>query len=390
MANYRDRTPQDICLLCQRKKGADKAYSTATNSHFTPMGMIQSNTGRRHFEMTVSINLTSGEEHLVHYGRSNLDNTNTEITQDPHMANYIFCQECEDKLSEVEDKVIPVLNQKLRNPNQAQNFQAERISDDVTYKECIRVAPLEFKLFVYSIIWRQNLQQQLEFKGQGILSKKTESLLRKAITSGLYDGWDKNQLLVNCLPFSMITSENFTNPTEHYINPYPIENYPIVFCVNEYLVLLYDQSLNLPESVYHEELDNTEEEPIRIVFVPDHTFGLFQTRTHEISGNLYMRSIAKVEFHFALMNTFQNLQIDPSFSFLDSEISEEQKKVAAQIISSSAEWTTVEGRKMTRFKLVKHYIPSRQKKKTPVYMGLLEIRNLDGNLYHRLGFYGKK
>jgi hypothetical protein len=179
MANYSDRTPQDICLLCQRKKGADKAYSTATNSHFTPMGMIQSNTGRRHFEMTVSINLASGEEHTVHYGMSNLDNTNPEVTQDPHKANYIFCQDCEKGLGVVEGKMTPVLNQKLRNPNQGQNFRAEHISDKVTYRECIRVAPLQFKLFIYSIIWRQNLQQQLKFNGQGLLSKKTESFLRK-------------------------------------------------------------------------------------------------------------------------------------------------------------------------------------------------------------------
>jgi hypothetical protein len=66
--------------------------------------------------------LNSLNTHRIYYGRSNLQNTDPEIRIDPHAKDYIFCQECEDKLGLLEGEMIDYLNTKLRHPNQVQNF----------------------------------------------------------------------------------------------------------------------------------------------------------------------------------------------------------------------------------------------------------------------------
>jgi len=399
--NYGDRTPEDICLLCRRNTEESIANSNATNSHFTPMGMIQSNTGRRNYETTVTINLGGGETHQIYYGRSNLQNDNPEIGDDPHTADYIFCQECEDKLAEVEGLMIDVLNRKLRHPNHNQNFPTTVLSETVSFKECRQVDSLKFKLFIYSIIWRQNLQQQLEFNGQGILKDATEEKLRLAVVSGLYDGTEDNELLHNCFPFSIITAIEFSDTTKHHISPHVKKNYPEVFCVNEYLVMMYDQNeldneeeminrafFGIPQDAFNEALDNNGNELIRIGFISNEAFENIQNLTWKEVAEIKFDNIGKDEFMFALQNSFPGLNISRQYLSLDRGMNEGQRNFGGAIINMNANWINVQNRPLVRYKLIQHTIPNRNGIRVPVYAGIIEILNDDGNRYQRLGFYG--
>ena len=245
------------------------------------------------------------------------------------------------------------------------------------------------------------LQQQLAFGGKGILDTQTERRIREAVVSGLYEGSRGNKALTSCFPFSVITADSFTDATENNISPHPLANYPEAFCLNEYIVLLYYKNdteyeedlinrnlCGLPPVVFQEELYNVDEEPIRIVFISDDDFSNFQNLTHSEGASIKLASIAREEFSYALQETFPKVPIRGEYLFLDSEISDQKKQLAAKLLGRVEGWTDVVDRKMTRFKIVQFSIPNRHGKKTNVQMGMIEIQNTDTNLYYRIGFYG--
>ena len=94
------------CLLC----GINKA--NATGSHLVPAWMLEPVVGARDFEKSVSIDLQEIETDEF-YGRNRLDNPSTEISQNPQVYNYIFCQACEDWLGALESEVAPFLKTKI-------------------------------------------------------------------------------------------------------------------------------------------------------------------------------------------------------------------------------------------------------------------------------------
>lgn len=393
--NFGERTPEDLCLLCQRDEGVEIANSTATNSHFTPMGIIQSNTGRRNYEFTASINVASDVPIEIYYGRTNLENTDPVIREDPHTADYIFCQDCEDRLGVIEGVIIDVLNSNLRNPNHSQNFPITELGNGVFYKECNRVDTLKSKLFFYSIIWRQNLQQQLKHEGQGILDDEVQEKLRLAIVSGLYEGLEGNELLVNCFPFSIVTANSFEDSTLHLICPHPKRNYPEVFCINDYILLLYykdddeneEEEINrgfctLPLNIFNEELDNNLTEPIRIAFISDELYNGFQKESWKVSKQIRYDTVAREEFTFILNSSF-DLTVNKSTIKLDNELSREQKQLIANSIDRYTYWVNVQNRRLIRYKTIR--IPDGHN--LPIFAGVIELENEGNQRYQRICFY---
>lgn len=75
------RTENDTCLICEKNKSDKK------NSHFIPAGLLKSNVGNRDYENVFSIGLTPSDPLESYKGRSNLENTCTEIMQNPHSAD---------------------------------------------------------------------------------------------------------------------------------------------------------------------------------------------------------------------------------------------------------------------------------------------------------------
>lgn len=393
--NFGERTSGDLCLLCQRNQEPEIAHSTATNSHFTPMGIIQTNTGRRDYEFTASINIASDEPIEIYYGRANLENTDPIIREDPHTADYIFCQDCEDRLATNENEIIDILNNKLRNPNHSRNFPVTELENGVSFKECARVNVLSFKLFFYSIIWRQNLQQQLKHEGKGVLDEAVQEKLRLAIVSGLYDVLEENELLVNCFPFSIITANEFDDSTRHFICPHPKGNYPEVFCINDYILLLYyrdddddeEEEINrnfcsLPENVFDEELDNVLNESIRIAFIRNEFYNSFQQESWKVSKQIRYDTIAKEEFAFILNSSF-DLIVNKSTIKLDNELSLEQKQLIANSIDQYTDWVNVQDRRLIRYKTIR--IPDGHN--LSIFAGVIELENEGNHRYQRLCFY---
>ena len=149
------RSPDDICLLCRNNK-ADKK-----GSHYTPAGLIKREIGKRDYEEIYSINSFRASA-SVFRGRSNLSNTDTTIRQGDHVDDYIFCSVCEKQLAIIENECNERLVQ-LTDDLIKGNLPICKTKTGHKYIALKKPRKNIVSLFFYSIIWRQCIQQKLDF-----------------------------------------------------------------------------------------------------------------------------------------------------------------------------------------------------------------------------------
>jgi len=249
--NIIQRTPEDICLLCLINKATQKG------SHYTPMSMLASNTGKRGYEFTAIIDPNS--ETLIHpyFGRSNSKNNDPEIKKDPHIDDFIFCPECEKKLSVLEDLVVPILTTKLKSNSQKSNFPQSKTAQNTSFISCLKNKPSIIALLVYSIIWRQHIQQWI-MGGLKVFNDNEGEIIRKALNDNLSDNRKhliKNDVLLPNIEFVIFTSTEFDNTTKNFVKPMDYLIQPYMFMINEFIVLVDFKKLKPQKNTYYFDLD---------------------------------------------------------------------------------------------------------------------------------------
>lgn len=171
----RHRTSKDLCLLCQHNS------SDQTGSHYTPNFLLQHVVGKRDYEEIHTFNtrnLTPEE----YYGRSNLSNENATISEAHHKADFIFCGKCEKALGKIESECAPFLssiNSKLG------SLKIARTKSQNKYISLSKINSNVLRLFFYSVIWRQIIQQELQVSTQWH-NQEFKNLLRTILTNQLY------------------------------------------------------------------------------------------------------------------------------------------------------------------------------------------------------------
>ena len=213
------RSKDDLCLICNLNK------SDNTNSHFIPAGLLKSNIGKRDYEEAYTIDITEQIPITDYYGRSNLKNADIVIKQNPHSADYIFCSICETKLSDLENEFIPFLNslksEYLNNQNKVLTFNNINVR--------------KFKLFIYTLIYRLNLQSIIRNGLSGIdfhLFDKLRAILCNHFT-------ELDYLVDTSIDFTVFASlakkynytKNFVGINTFFINP--------LLMVNEFHIVPY-------------------------------------------------------------------------------------------------------------------------------------------------------
>lgn len=228
-----DRIPDDPCLLCGVNK-ADKP-----GSHFTPAGIIKKVVGERDKEEIYSIDAA---EHSISrfMGRANLKNEDPEIKKGGHVADYILCSSCEKKLGDIEG----LCNQKLNllvDDLAKGSLKVQRTKKHNKFIPLPGVDKNVLALYLYSVVWRQCLSQELGNGARMLLSHEQEQL-RQIVSTGInmplkeikadnaYAGYPGLQLLTTY--HNGETSANMFNPNDHRTNPY-------LFFVGPYSVLLH-------------------------------------------------------------------------------------------------------------------------------------------------------
>ncbi len=220
-----------------------------------------------------------GETINVYYGSNNSRNNN--FIQDTtrhtnfNVMDYIFCPDCENKLSVIESSIIPFLTQRI--PSN-QGFEKEgNTVNGLRYREYSNVDLAEFKLFFYTVVWRLGLAQQLNY-GTNIFSneeyEKLRSVINKFLSENLSD-ITNNQELLDELPLTIITS-NYPKTSMNIYAPHRVKNNPPLFIACQYLVFIHfneyvilNPNFRLPLEVFNKSLINRNTLPLKVAFLKE-------------------------------------------------------------------------------------------------------------------------
>lgn len=231
------RSPEDICLLCQDKK-ADKK-----GSHYIPAGLIKREIGDRDYEEIYTINSFHASA-SVYKGRSNLSNTDTTIKQGEHIADYIFCSFCEKQLGKIESESTHQLV-KLTDDISKGNHSVHKTKNRNKYIVLKKPSKNILTLFFYSVIWRQCLQQKLDFETIFTTEEFQENLrgiIAKGITMSLKE-IEKLDDFKHYPELIILNTYHKGDRTENFISPNVKASNPELFFIGSYKALIFINNL---------------------------------------------------------------------------------------------------------------------------------------------------
>ncbi len=262
------RKSSDLCLLCQKNQAKQ------TNSHIIPAFLLDSNTGKRGKEFAFVFD-TGKLETEIYYGRDRLDNPSTEVKKNPHTVDFYFCPACEKKLGALEGKNAAHITKNFRDAKFAGNYRIHS-SEDLVWKDLLKVSPDDFNVFFLSIVWRKALQEQIE-SGTTIIPENDLDVIRGLIYSYVSGDFDTYKKLRGKYPMMILTADSFTDATANLVAVPNWFKRPVRFFMNEFLVLLYTEEdliegMNKPASFFQilpiSKFLNTSDKPPSVIILP--------------------------------------------------------------------------------------------------------------------------
>lgn len=243
-----NRNPNDTCLLCLARE------STKTNSHWVPASLLKSMIGKRDKEESHAINSYIQSRLNTYYGRSNLKNTDPELREHHYAIDFIFCDNCENRLAVIEGIVPPIIQDEIRVQNKRSNYHEDLSFLQIPFKRCLRLNNAIYRLFIYSIVWRISMVYRLKY-GYMILDPNLEENLRNILDTYLNQNLSfiiKKECEIPNYDFQVITADTFLPDTGNIVYTENIYKEPNVFYVNEFIILFYPQgyAISDPDS-YH-------------------------------------------------------------------------------------------------------------------------------------------
>lgn len=227
------RSPNHICLLCQNNK-ADKK-----GSHYTPAGLIKREIGKRDYEEIYSINSFQASA-SVFKGRSNLSNTDTSIRQADHIDDYIFCSVCEKQLATIEsecnERLVQFTDDLIKG-----NLAIRKTKNGHKYIFLKKPGKNILSLFFYSVIWRQCIQQKLEFQSIFTTEEFQENLrdiIAKEIAKPLNE-IEQSDNFKNYPGLIILTTYHKGDRTKSWINPNVTPSNPELFFIGAFKALIF-------------------------------------------------------------------------------------------------------------------------------------------------------
>jgi len=227
------RSPEDLCLLCKNSK-ADKK-----GSHYVPAGIIKMVIGERDYEELYTID-SAKTEVSTFFGRSNLENKDVTIKKPEHVDDYIFCSDCEKKLSIIEG----LCNEKLNNVIDELKKGRLKIHKTSKGNKSIRVDKPSRNiliLYFYSIIWRQCIQQQ-QLDKDTVFSEQFLEKLRSIVSSDIQKSIkeiEESEEYNSYPEMVIITSYHKSDTSNNFFMPNPTPTNPELFFVGIYDTLIY-------------------------------------------------------------------------------------------------------------------------------------------------------
>jgi len=201
--------------------------------------------GKRNSEESYDINTEKRIE--TFFGRSNLKNTDPTLKPPHYAEDYIFCPKCETGLGRLEGKVIPVIQNQIREISKNSNYKEDLSLLKIPYKKCLHLSNAHFRLFIYSLLWRMSLIYEMKHSKYIISSKKMDEL-RLCLSSNIdlsLSGIENNNANILNYDFQVITADSFINATRNIVYSEEIYSNPVVFYLNEFIVLFYENGYTI-------------------------------------------------------------------------------------------------------------------------------------------------
>lgn len=224
-----------VCNLCLTSE------ATQTGSHLLSAFMIESLAGKRGEERTYQITGEADFDYTRNVGDTSI------------VTDYILCRGCEQRLAYVESYISQEFIHKIDLPTQELNFPI--IKSEATYyiKECLRLNPSVFFLFIASLIFRISLSDSIAFAKFKLKAPEFE-LVRDTLHRLLPPYQDfrvspnrrdwflfiKNELLQQSLfSFIIISTKSKFNKTANMVVAPGFIEYPYSLMLNEFILLVF-------------------------------------------------------------------------------------------------------------------------------------------------------
>jgi hypothetical protein len=238
------------CLICTERDVYD------IKSHLTPKAISENTYGGKDKEEIYSITPKTGE-HDVFRGREHPNAKPGEIKPQPNVAKGIFCKQCETALGKIESFCQPPLLKAVGDLS-AGKLKIENQESIKLFR--LNVPSNVLDLFLYTVVWRQSLEQEMS-GGDNPLSKQEFEHLRNIINSQIHNSIDE---IATDNDFAQFPSVLLVTTYHHgeyngFNNPFPYVTNPEVFMISEYLCLYWKNPITskdieeltlLPESLH--------------------------------------------------------------------------------------------------------------------------------------------
>lgn len=220
------------CKLCNSNE-ADQ-----TGSHVTSAFLLTSQIGKRGEERGFLITTDPNQDYSQNREADDLK------------EDYIFCRDCEKRLSFIENYYSTEITHKIEDERFSQNFEAVRTKHGI-YLECRRIEPIAFHLLIYSNIWRASISNQPiynHFNLPAIVETELQFILDLFLPNTVnhkiqVDIAKWNKIVRDCkeyfkvFPYMILKAEKLDNKEETYEFFDNLTHNPNHIIMNEYVIL---------------------------------------------------------------------------------------------------------------------------------------------------------
>lgn len=235
-----------ICNLCKNKE-ADQ-----TGSHITSAFLLTSQIGKRGEERGFLITTNPNQDYSQNQG-------DVGIKED-----FLFCRACEKRLGIIEGIYASEITQKIEQKQFECNFDKTVLENSKYKLNCKRVHPISFQQLLLSNIWRASISEQPLYR-HFKLTKDLEERIRFNLDLFLPEvvdfkiaqsekDWTK--MIESCkeffdnIPVTIFKAENIENKEMTYEFFDNLCKSPYHIILNEYLILLFNNSLDWTDDFF--------------------------------------------------------------------------------------------------------------------------------------------
>ena len=224
------------CLICKERD----VY--LIKSHLTPRAISENTYGPKDKEEIYEINPQTGQ-HDVFMGREHPEAVPDEIKPQPNVEKGIFCKQCEEALGRLESVCQPILLEAISKLGKSE-MKITRLGGAKTFT--VQIPSNVLKIFLYSILWRQALEQKRGGQDNPLSEAEFEQL-REILKNEIHKKITEieNSPTFEFYPAITLFTTYFRDEFKGFNNPHPIVTNPEVYFISEYVCLYFkDQNIS--------------------------------------------------------------------------------------------------------------------------------------------------